>query len=216
LRSPRGAQGHEQSGVRYAVVVQSDLLPLSTWLVAPTSTSARGATFRPEVSIDVARPGCWPSKPVLWIRSAWGIRPGTSASMNCARSTPRCAWSWVYDAPRTCPARGPPSSTSPPPAVTSGDSPSVAPRRSGPCAGKGRSCRARFRRRAQDPVRDRQSRGCPNTALREIGDHRPRHSRRRLTSARRAESQLPEGKLRRPAAGSARGLAPSDGPMSLR
>jgi mRNA interferase MazF len=34
------------------VVVQSDLLPLSTWLVAPTSTSARAATFRPEVEID--------------------------------------------------------------------------------------------------------------------------------------------------------------------
>lgn len=55
LQSPRGARGHEQSGVRYAVVVQSDLLPLSTWLVAPTSTSARAATFRPEVSIEGRR-----------------------------------------------------------------------------------------------------------------------------------------------------------------
>jgi mRNA interferase MazF len=52
LRSPRGARGHEQATVRYAVVIQSDLLPLSTWLVAPTSTAARAATFRPEVSID--------------------------------------------------------------------------------------------------------------------------------------------------------------------
>jgi mRNA interferase MazF len=52
LGSPRGARGHEQAGVRYAVVVQSDLLPLSTWLVAPTSTSARAATFRPEVAIE--------------------------------------------------------------------------------------------------------------------------------------------------------------------
>jgi mRNA interferase MazF len=52
LRSPRGTQGHEQAGVRYAVVVQSDPLPLSTWLVAPTSTSARTATFRPEVSVQ--------------------------------------------------------------------------------------------------------------------------------------------------------------------
>jgi mRNA interferase MazF len=33
------------------VVVQSDDLPLSTWLVAPTSTSARAASFRPEVEI---------------------------------------------------------------------------------------------------------------------------------------------------------------------
>ena len=33
------------------MVVQSDQLPLSTWLVAPTSTSARAASFRPEVEI---------------------------------------------------------------------------------------------------------------------------------------------------------------------
>jgi Growth inhibitor len=51
LRAPRDAQGHEQARSRYAVVVQSDELPLSTWLVAPTSTSARAATFRPEVEV---------------------------------------------------------------------------------------------------------------------------------------------------------------------
>lgn len=51
LQAPRGSRGHEQSGSRYAVVVQSDHLPLSTWLVAPTSTSARAASFRPEVEI---------------------------------------------------------------------------------------------------------------------------------------------------------------------
>jgi mRNA interferase MazF len=51
LRAPREARGHEQAGSRYAVVVQSDQLPLSTWLVAPTSTSARAASFRPEVEI---------------------------------------------------------------------------------------------------------------------------------------------------------------------
>ncbi len=52
LHAARGARGHEQTGARYAVVVQSDLLPLSTWLVAPTSTSARPATFRPQVEVD--------------------------------------------------------------------------------------------------------------------------------------------------------------------
>ncbi len=52
LRVPRGARGHEQSGQRFAVVVQSDALPLSTWLVAPTSTSSRPASFRPEVVVD--------------------------------------------------------------------------------------------------------------------------------------------------------------------
>ncbi|MGL4176391.1 MAG: type II toxin-antitoxin system PemK/MazF family toxin [Dermatophilaceae bacterium] len=51
VKTPRGARGREQRGRRYAVVVQSDLLPLSTWLVAPTSTSARPASFRPEIEI---------------------------------------------------------------------------------------------------------------------------------------------------------------------
>lgn len=52
LRVPRASRGHEQRGPRYAVVVQSDALPLSTLLVAPTSTSARAASFRPEVVLD--------------------------------------------------------------------------------------------------------------------------------------------------------------------
>jgi mRNA interferase MazF len=52
LRAPSHARGREQDGPRYAVVVQSDHLPLSTWLVAPTSTGRRGASFRPEITID--------------------------------------------------------------------------------------------------------------------------------------------------------------------
>jgi mRNA interferase MazF len=51
LRSPRRAKGHEQSGSRFAIVVQSDSLALSTWLVAPTSTSALAASFRPEIEV---------------------------------------------------------------------------------------------------------------------------------------------------------------------
>jgi len=51
LQSARRSRGPEQSGSRYAVVVQSDQLPLSTWLVAPTSTSARAASFRPEIEV---------------------------------------------------------------------------------------------------------------------------------------------------------------------
>jgi mRNA interferase MazF len=51
LRTPRDARGHEQGGSRYAVVVQSEHLPLSTWLMSPTSTSARAASFRPEIEI---------------------------------------------------------------------------------------------------------------------------------------------------------------------
>ncbi|MDN5916771.1 MAG: type II toxin-antitoxin system PemK/MazF family toxin [Pseudonocardia sp.] len=52
LKAPREAQGHEQDGKRYALVVQSDDLPLSTWIVAPTSTGRRAASFRPEIEID--------------------------------------------------------------------------------------------------------------------------------------------------------------------
>jgi mRNA interferase MazF len=53
LPSPRGARGREQQGARYAVVVQADeFMALSTTLVAPTSTSARPATFRPTISLN--------------------------------------------------------------------------------------------------------------------------------------------------------------------
>ena len=56
LPPPRGARGREQQGARYAVVVQDDAFAaLSTVIVAPTSTSARPATFRPEVEVR-ARP----------------------------------------------------------------------------------------------------------------------------------------------------------------
>lgn len=48
----RERRGHEQSGVRFGLVVQSDaFLPRSTVLVAPTSRSARSASFRPEVEV---------------------------------------------------------------------------------------------------------------------------------------------------------------------
>ena len=51
LRLPRGL-GHEQRGPRFGVVVQSDaFLPRSVVLVAPTSRSARPASFRPEIEI---------------------------------------------------------------------------------------------------------------------------------------------------------------------
>jgi mRNA interferase MazF len=55
LRLGRG-QGHEQAGVRYGVIVQSDaLMRLSTVLIAPTSTAARPASFRPEIDVDGIR-----------------------------------------------------------------------------------------------------------------------------------------------------------------
>jgi len=52
LRTPKGS-GHEQRGRRFGVVVQADaFLPRSVVLVAPTSQSARSATFRPEVVVE--------------------------------------------------------------------------------------------------------------------------------------------------------------------
>jgi len=53
LPAPRGAHGHEQRGARFAVVVQADeFLELSTVLVAPTSTSALPASFRPAITLE--------------------------------------------------------------------------------------------------------------------------------------------------------------------
>ena len=53
LPAPQQARGHEQRGARYAVVVQADeFLDLSTVLVSPTSTSARAASFRPEIALN--------------------------------------------------------------------------------------------------------------------------------------------------------------------
>jgi mRNA interferase MazF len=52
LRPPRTARGHGQQGQRYGVVLQAEeLLGLSTVIVAPTSTGALAASFRPEIEV---------------------------------------------------------------------------------------------------------------------------------------------------------------------
>lgn len=51
FRIPKGS-GHEEHGERYGVIVQADeLLPRSVVIVAPTSLSAKPATFRPEAEV---------------------------------------------------------------------------------------------------------------------------------------------------------------------
>jgi mRNA interferase MazF len=51
FKVPKGL-GHEQQGERLGVIVQSDLLlPRSVVVVAPTSQSAKPASFRPEVKV---------------------------------------------------------------------------------------------------------------------------------------------------------------------
>ncbi len=53
LPAPKRVKGHEQRGVRFAVVVQADeFAALSTALVSPTSSSALAATFRPAIEVD--------------------------------------------------------------------------------------------------------------------------------------------------------------------
>jgi mRNA interferase MazF len=53
LPAPRDALGAERRGARYAVVVQAnEFLPFRTVLVAPTSTRARAASFRPPIEIE--------------------------------------------------------------------------------------------------------------------------------------------------------------------
>lgn len=52
FRLPK-AVGREQHGDRFAVVVQADeFLPRSVVIVAPTSRSAKAASFRPEAEIE--------------------------------------------------------------------------------------------------------------------------------------------------------------------
>jgi mRNA interferase MazF len=52
FKLPKGS-GHEQHGDRFGVIVQADeFLPRSVVIVAPTSRSARPASFRPEIEFD--------------------------------------------------------------------------------------------------------------------------------------------------------------------
>ena len=51
LRAARSTRGDEQRGERYAVIVQSDDLMLSTVLVAPTSRSSPQRIFRPSIIV---------------------------------------------------------------------------------------------------------------------------------------------------------------------
>ena len=49
---PRARTGHELQGEHFAVVLQADaLLPRSVVIVAPTSMSARPASFRPGIVV---------------------------------------------------------------------------------------------------------------------------------------------------------------------
>ena len=52
LRAAKSARGQKQQGERFAVIVQSDDLVLSTLLVAPTSRSSPERIFRPSINVN--------------------------------------------------------------------------------------------------------------------------------------------------------------------
>lgn len=52
IRALPRAQGHEQRGHRYAVVIQSDRFATSTITVALTSSRAGRAIYRPEIELN--------------------------------------------------------------------------------------------------------------------------------------------------------------------
>lgn len=84
--------GHEPHGDRFGIVVQGDaLLPRSVVLVAPTSRSARPASFRPEVdvagggAVDVSRLGDLAGH--LTPEETWGVdEAGAARAAPAARA----------------------------------------------------------------------------------------------------------------------------------
>ena len=80
LAPPRQVKGRELRGLRYAVVVQADLLEqLSTVVVAPTSMSALPTVFRPEVEVAGRRTRVLTEQIRALDRSRLGRRVGTLA-----------------------------------------------------------------------------------------------------------------------------------------
>jgi mRNA interferase MazF len=78
LKAPRRPRGHEQAGERFGIVVQADeLAPLSTVIVAPTSTSAPARPFRPEVEIAGRRTRVLVEQISALDRSRLGARAGS-------------------------------------------------------------------------------------------------------------------------------------------
>jgi mRNA-degrading endonuclease toxin of MazEF toxin-antitoxin module len=78
-------RGHEQRDARDAVIVQAEeFLDLSTTLVAPTSTSARPASYRPPSRSTIARPASSSSR-----RRCECPQPSSLVSIGIARSVTR-------------------------------------------------------------------------------------------------------------------------------
>ncbi len=80
FRPARASTGHEQRGPRFAVVLQSNEFEwLSTIVVAPTSTAAQPAIFRPELALKGKRTRVLLDQVVTADRSRLGARVGRLA-----------------------------------------------------------------------------------------------------------------------------------------
>lgn len=51
-RAPTGVRGHEQAETRFEVVVQSDDIPMSTWVVAAAELRAVDAALMTVLGLD--------------------------------------------------------------------------------------------------------------------------------------------------------------------
>ncbi|MEU8197392.1 type II toxin-antitoxin system PemK/MazF family toxin [Microbispora amethystogenes] len=99
LRAPRGAVGHEQRGERFAIVLQSDGFALSTLVVAPTSTSAGRAVFRPEIEVEGKTTRVLVDQLSAVTPPGSVTSPAASTLTRCMRSTSRCAAVCSIDSP---------------------------------------------------------------------------------------------------------------------
>ncbi|MFV0315931.1 MAG: type II toxin-antitoxin system PemK/MazF family toxin [Microthrixaceae bacterium] len=86
FRIPKNA-GHEQQGVRHGIIVQADELPRSVVIVAPTSRSARTASFRPEVGIAGEATRVLVEQLGAVDVRRLGSQAGACTRMNCGQST---------------------------------------------------------------------------------------------------------------------------------
>lgn len=93
LKVPKGI-GHEQQRERCGVVVQSDvMLSRSVVIVAPTSRSARPASFRPEVDVAGSTTRVLVEQLGAVNAQRVGRRVGSLTAKRCGRSTKP---SWLF------------------------------------------------------------------------------------------------------------------------
>lgn len=86
FRPSRGSKGHEQRGLRFAVVLQSNEFEwLNTVVAAPTSTVAQPAIFRPELKLKGKRTRILLDQVMAADRSRLGAKVGHLAPHEMAQ-----------------------------------------------------------------------------------------------------------------------------------